>query len=532
MQYGSVIKALSSRASLHEGARFGIEMEKLCVPFCDGLISEPKPWSIYDAERLALKRLDPPRFTCQPDGTELELNGTKLGVEADVSGMERCRRRIEAASRDDMRRQVEFIRGCFGVSPDPERQGSPPPRPNREQVDDDALRQESTALFDTVRASAFEGSDGGYHWASVAPWGETERLTLRPADGSLYSGRCGIALLGAGLYRLTSEESYRSFALNAIRPVRTAIQSELALPALVNHGGAAGMGSVAYGLGVVGDLVDEPDIFDDMGQVPQFLTDEVLEADDMYDVSGGSAGTVLGLLGAHDRCGGSELLSGARKCGDRLLDARVETGDGIRVWETLDDCPPMAGFAHGISGIAYALIRLWDATGKSAYRDAALESLEYESATYSESAQNWPDAREWTSSDFLDQWCYGRSGVGLARLGMTEYTTDDRVTRGVERAIEGVPREGVGRYDHVCCGDAGRSEFLLEAEHRRGERVGEARELLGGVLDRKQELGTYQTLSHTDRIVDPTFFHGISGIGYSMLRVTAPEDLPCVLLWE
>lgn len=532
MQYGSVIKSLSSRPCLRDGARFGVEIDELSVPFCNGLISDPKPWALYDAEKTALTRLDPPRFTCRPDDTELELNGTKLGVEADESGMERSRRRIESASEADLQMQKEVIRGCFGVTPDPKQEGTTPPAVEAEPVGDDEFRAEATALFEEVRESALEGDDGGYYWASVAPWTETERLTLRPAGGSIYTGRCGIALLGAGLYRLTGEEQYRSFALNAVRGIRKAVRLELLMPSLTNQGGATGIGSVAYGLSLVGDLVDEPDVYEDVRRIPEFLTDEALEADDMYDVSAGSAGTVLGLLGAYDRSGGSELLSAARDCGDYLLDARVETDDGIRVWETLEDCPPMAGFAHGVGGIAYALLRLWDATGETAYRDAALESLEFEAQEYSASAQNWPDPRGWTESEFLDQWCYGRSGVGLARLGMTEYTTDDRVTRGLERAIEGFPDEGVDRFDHVCCGEAGRSEFLLEVERRRGERSGQARERLGTVLARKRETGIYQTLSHTDRIDDPTFFHGVSGIGYSMLRATAPDDLPCVLLWE
>ncbi|WP_115863642.1 type 2 lanthipeptide synthetase LanM family protein [Halorussus litoreus] len=532
MQYGSVIKSLSSRHCLGDGARFGVEIDELSVPFCNGIITEPKPWALYDAERVALKRLDPPRFTCRPDDTELELNGETLGVEADESGMERARQRIESASEDDLQMQIEFVRGCFGVTPDAKQDGNRPPDVEPEPATDEAFHEEAVALFEDLRESALEGVNGGYYWASVAPWTETERLTLRPAGGSMYSGRSGIALLGAGLYHLTGEDRYRSFALDAVQGIRQAVRLELPMPSLTNHGGATGIGSVAYGLSLVGDLADEPEIYDDVRQLPNFFTDEALEADDTYDATAGSAGTVLGLLGAHDRVGGDELLSAARDCGDYLLDNRVETDDGVRVWQTLEDCPPMAGFAHGVSGIAYVLLRLWNVTGETKYRDAALEALEFEDAQYSESAQNWPDPRGWSETEFLDQWCYGRSGIGLARLGMTEYTTDDRVTRGLERAVDGFPNDGIDRFDHVCCGEAGRSAFLLEAEQRRGDRSGEARERLGAVLDRKREAGIYQTLAHTDKIDDPTFFHGTAGIGYSMLRVTAPDELPSVLLWE
>jgi lantibiotic modifying enzyme len=72
----------------------------------------------------------------------------------------------------------------------------------------------------------------------------------------------------------------------------------------------------------------------------------------------------------------------------------------------------------------------------------------------------------------------------------------------------------------------------LELERRRDHREDEARQLLGGTIARQERTGTYRGVAGTNRVTKPTFFHGISGIGYTMLRATAVESLPCILLWE
>lgn len=537
MQYGNTIQSLVSRSCLADGARFGIEMEELAVPFCDGRIADPKPWPLYDAELRALKRLDPPRFTCRTDGTAIRMHGTPTDVEADESGISRARRRIESASRSDMREQIEFIRGSFAAVPSPEPDLDGMQSFGYESVDGERLQREATELFDRVEAAAFETDDGTYHWASIEPQTgspeDRKPFSLQPAYGSLYVGRCGIALFGAGLYGVTGDERYREFALNAVGPVRDAVRSESDLLALQNLGGTSGIGAVAYGLGATADLLGDSELLADATNATDFLTTELVEADETYDVVAGSAGTILGLLALHDRRESPALLSSSVECGDHLLDSRVESEGGIRVWKTVDETTPLVGFAHGISGIAYALVRLSDATGRSEYRDAALEALEFESRAFSESERNWPNYSDFEQmTRFPDQWCHGRSGVGLARLGMAEYVTDDRVMRGVDRAVESFQSGDFHDRDHLCCGNAGRAEFLLEAEKRIGRRSGEARELLGGVLARKRETGTYRLQGKTREVVDPTFFIGASGLGYTMLRANNPETLPCVLLWE
>lgn len=627
VEYDDRLRSLCSWRALSDGADFGVELEALAVPFWDGSVAEPRPWPVYDAERRALARLDPPRFESRADGTAIRLaddvasgsgdgdavgsgddvvarsadgdadgldsNGTgttdddpgqagsESGAHADASGVERCRRRLEAAGRADLREQVELLRGSCGARLGPtavtEDRADPAP------VSDDRLREEARTLFERVRDAGLR-SGGTYHWATIEPWtvGTGRPLSLHPVDDSLYFGRCGIALLGAALYRVTGEAPYRRFALDAVRPVRRALRGDGALrdgaalggdeavprgdgaalrddgavgreeaafpddgvapggdgeaapgageaEALAHPGGAVGAGSVAYGLAAVGDLLDEPGAVADAARVVDHLPDDPVG--DEYDVVGGAAGTVLGLLAANDRQPSPALVEAAAARGDVLLDASRAVGGG-RAWETIESVEPLTGFAHGAAGIGYALARLHGATGRSDFREAALDAVAYEASTYSPTAGNWPDYRRRDDgADYLDQWCHGRSGVGLARLGMADHVDDGRVERGIDRAVSTFDPEP-GRLDHLCCGNAGRAAFLVAAEHRRGRRVGQARRYLGGTLARAEATGSYQLHSHTEAVVEPTLFMGLSGIAYAMLRATAPGELPAVLLWE
>lgn len=108
--YADVFESLTSAEALHDGARFGVVMERLAVPFCDGRVSDPVPWSLYDAERTALKRLEKPRFTCSPDEVTLRMDGRPVGATVDESGMERCRERLRAASPEDLNAQLTLLR--------------------------------------------------------------------------------------------------------------------------------------------------------------------------------------------------------------------------------------------------------------------------------------------------------------------------------------------------------------------------------------------------------------------------------------
>ncbi|MDS0260964.1 type 2 lanthipeptide synthetase LanM family protein [Haloarcula sp. S1CR25-12] len=529
MEYVQLTRSLNARDCLRDGVRFGIEMEELAVPFCDDTVAEPVPWDLFAAERSRLKKLDPPRLTCQPDSVGVGVDGDEIGIDAEASGLQRSLDRIADADREDLRDQLEIIRGCFGIntrSPSSTSPGEQSPV----QVTPSQLRAEAESLFDTIQEAEIP-SQRGPAWVSVCSLDETNHLTLRPVDSTLHLGKSGIALLAAALYRVTGEERYRDRALEIVQPVRERVRETRPDPMFLKHGGTNGLGSVLYGLGAVGSLTDCQQLLEDASNITSLLQDRELH-DQMHDVGSGAAGTILGLLALHRRYPDPEIVQTAVSFGDTLLESRVETDSGKQVWQTIDQCPPLTGFLHGNCGIAYALSRLWDVTNSSAYLEAAREALEFEAEMYSQTANNWPDRRPWSEQRYPDQWCHGKTGGGLARLGIEELIEDDIVTRGIDRSVTDYESDRLSACDHVCCGNAGRIEFLIESEQRRDGRPGSADDLVTQMVERKQQTGRYRTRADLESLSTPTFLDGNAGIAYTLLRSTAPEKLPCVLLWE
>ena len=82
--------------------------------------------------------------------------------------------------------------------------------------------------------------------------------------------------------------------------------------------------------------------------------------------------------------------------------------------------------------------------------------------------------------------------------------------------------------DHPCCGNLGRAELFLSAA-----RADLAVDLATRVIERAYRTGSY-AIGHglPDARWAPAFFQGLSGIGYHLLRVSAPEALPCILTFE
>jgi lantibiotic modifying enzyme len=79
----------------------------------------------------------------------------------------------------------------------------------------------------------------------------------------------------------------------------------------------------------------------------------------------------------------------------------------------------------------------------------------------------------------------------------------------------------------------GRAEALLSAHLTLGgeDLRTEAWKIAGEVLDRAGEKGLFGCLPvRGGDLHDPSFFLGDSGVGFTLLRLLAPEMLPCPLL--
>jgi lantibiotic modifying enzyme len=185
---------------------------------------------------------------------------------------------------------------------------------------------------------------------------------------------------------------------------------------------------------------------------------------------------------------------------------------------------PLTGFGHGAAGLAYALLRLGEASGELSFRHAAEEAIAFETAVYADDAHNWPDYRYQEATDrYMVAWCNGATGIGLGRLGGLNVFNNSAIRRDLDNA------------DHICCGNLGRIELLIEAAWSfvRADLWDAARKAASMLVRRAKLRGRYGLHAQASGATDSfSLFQGTAGIGYELLRLADPGNVPSVLLWR
>jgi lantibiotic modifying enzyme len=365
-----------------------------------------------------------------------------------------------------------------------------------------------------------------------------------PLGPPLYGGVTGVALFLAALQHVTGDDGQRELILQALEPVRRpflqlAGDPEAARQVPLNLGGLVGLGGYVYGFLLIGRWLDAPELWEEAASIAALVTPERIAADEGLDVLGGCAGAILSLL-ALDRAlqgaspEGVAPLERAVACGEHLLERRISADGQPRAWP-VNGQPPGCGFAHGATGIAYALLRLFERTGETRFRDAAEEGLAFERLFYDPKKGNWriPGAPE--PSSFLASYCHGAPGIALGRLGMLSLFNGPEDLRELRGALVATARSHEAATDFLCCGDMGKADILLNAHEILGEEplLGAAERIAARVVARSRDAGgSYRCFPPGDERFSPSLFRGTAGIGYALLRLARPSSLPCVLALE
>lgn len=401
-------------------------------------------------------------------------------------------------------------------------------------------------LAEQIWGSRVQARDGSITWIRPGSEGRGEPVSLRlRVDPFLYDGTAGIALFLAALARVTRSDKQRSRSLETLVPLRRKMADLMADPERAARlqnlgiGGFIGLGSLIYSFLKIGRLLDEPDLVEDAQGLMALLTLDRIAHDTACDVLYGSAGALLALVALHrglpvpDRKG-SRALEIASACARHLLARQQSFDGGPRTWQTIPGFPPLFGFSHGAGGICSALLRLWEQTRETELLRAAEEGLEFEARLYSPAHRSWRDPR-FATEVFKTGWCNGAAGAALARIASLPALDTAALRADIANGLATTLSTPLTAVDHVCCGNLGRVEVLLEASVRRGdEELRQAAELLAwSTLERAAATGSFAWRNDmAPGLFDPTFFTGAAGIGYTLLRLADPNGLPCLLLLD
>ncbi|HKI01920.1 MAG TPA: type 2 lanthipeptide synthetase LanM family protein [Thermoanaerobaculia bacterium] len=362
----------------------------------------------------------------------------------------------------------------------------------------------------------------GRHWA------------LAPLGVDIYSGLAGISLFLAYLGKATDENKYTRLAKKAVESIRRQIKQDRGH--IKSIGGFDGWGSLVFTWTHLAILWQEESFFLEAKEM-LLKMDPLVRFDRNLDILSGSAGGLLAVLGLYRATGCDFALEVARRMGDRLVAKAQPTGEGCGWAVPVSPDQPLTGYSHGAAGIACALLDVYSASGEERFKKLYQDALAFENGTFLESQRNWPDLRkplngEVSQPRFMIAWCHGAPGIGLSRLRMMRLDDDPKLQRDLDTAIATTLRFGFGNNHSLCHGDLGNLELISLAAKKlnRPELIQERKRLATRILASIQEHGWLCGVPLG--VETPGLLPGLAGIGYGLLRLADPDQVPAILLLD
>lgn len=390
-------------------------------------------------------------------------------------------------------------------------------------------------IMQGIASRAIRGNDGSVAWiASVlGPNGRS----VQPIAQDVYGGIAGIALLAHGYARereagraddVAGIDALAAAAVNTMRLAETQLwerRTHVARPRPVPPGGYIGLGSqISSWLLLDAWGVTAPDEGVKRAQRLAGLITESVAADDTRDLLTGSSGAIAPLLALYERTKDASHLHQAMAVGDTLIEtACVQDG---RAWWPHERWPDgLGGFAHGSTGIGWALAKLAQASGQDRFIAMSRAALAFDASLF-DPETGWRDLR---GGDPAAAWCHGAVGIGLALVDLDPLldNADRRVQFRVASTLAW--QKGIGASHGLCHGDMGAWELLDIA-------VGEGFAPAGCDRDtvRATIIGSIET--HGPRCgrqgedLSPGLIAGLGGVAWQLLRMHPESVLPSVLL--
>ncbi|MBE4749497.1 hypothetical protein G4177_15130 [Corallococcus sp. ZKHCc1 1396] len=417
-------------------------------------------------------------------------------------------------------------------------------------LDRGLLLNAASVVAARLRAQCIRDADGSVSWVGnareTAEGSGNPKLPLPDGIHDFYSGLPGIGLFFAAHGRLTGDAESRELALRIFAPLRQQARAVAAGSlahslARLGIGGLVGAGSLLYCFVKLGQLLDDASLLDEAHALSALITPEELTADIRLDVVYGCAGAILTLLSlgrVADRPNprGQTPLELAQVARGHLLRHRISFEQGPRAWARRTFSWPRSGMAHGTTGVCMALARLANRVGGDTESwDAIAEALRFERQLFDPQSGNWFLSPE-RERKFLLGWCHGAPGMALGRIALLDLappaTLDASLREELGWALTTLRTSPPYAMDHLCCGNMGWAETLLRAWQHTEENVllQKAHAIALHVLRAAKTRGGFHLGPGNDR--EPSFFHGLAGLGYGFLRLAEPSTLPCLALFE
>ena len=390
--------------------------------------------------------------------------------------------------------------------------------------------------------------DGPY-WLVPHYEGSDPDFSLKQSQ-EIFNGDCGIALFYIALYELDKQQQHLDLAKQILSRM---LRSEKAqTPQFFCF--YSGVPDLIYTCLRVFEVTGEEAYRAKALELTLLHRDNIVEKVTMFDLLNGHAGNLLVLTLVYHYHPQPEVLAIIHQIIDKFIEQVRVSAIGLKWNHFKYSFDSMAGFSHGASGMAYALMQVAEYFNYDGLHHLAQQALTYEMQYYDANALNWldlrlgftrlglPDAHLWNINTFLpgvsdvNAWAHGAVGVGLARLYAHKITGDPLYLEQCKAIVKRCKQDIVKmREDYtLCSGYGGMIPFLLRYQQfdQNADLATDILAIANQAMDLYDQKHTYNTFIESNRI-DTGLLSGKAGVGYMLINVltnAGVDDVLCLQL--
>lgn len=476
-----------------------------------------------------LLQRDVPYFTSFVDSCDLyNSNGIKIDHFFQKSGYEKVKEKIHNLSIQEIEDQVNWlilsIEGNRPATIEIKRKDALNVVTKPFTYQDKFLEEAINIGENLLKRATFSSDEKNASWLNVNMI--NNHWFVAPMKQSLYDGLSGIALFLLYLYKETNNNRYLDTA-------HAAMQSAIHPFAASSKGLVStffGEISVLYALLHFQRISPKDEYMYYIKKMKNTLNQRI-EEDKEFDFLSGSAGILHLLSNLYEYTDEPEYIDIIKAYGNHLLKNAATLPSGM-AWKNRHTETYLGGLSHGTSGIATALVRAGVISGNQEYITHAKQAIEHDRSLYNADIRAWLDLRN-SKPQYLHQWTHGSTGIGISRLMIKQHVQDKFLDSEVQIAMNNLGDFGFKNNHNLSHGNMGDTElFLLSALHYEDDQLlWKARNIAKQVLDDIKNSSQYHVDSPAN-IESLGLFTGISGIGFQLLRLRNPKEIPSVLTLE
>lgn len=416
------------------------------------------------------------------------------------------------------------------------------------ETTDDLFFQEAARIGDELLAQA-EQDPHGLYWKTMHHDSHEAGITWQASE-TIYSGATGIVLFLLELYRHTHERRYYQAAAAGMHWVMHRCQQH----STSDYGLYTGHMGVVYALLQMARVTGHTCYTASALQLARRYTDFLEASIPVNDLLSGRAGTLLTLLHLHAATNEPWILKVIDQLSRRLIQNAQVSAYGLYWDRSPQIIQGLCGFSHGAAGIGFVFLEMGHYFQNEAFYWVAAQAFRHEAAFYSHEENNWADLRcgiysqadyeqrkrdylagrlePFTKGGYMNAWCHGAAGVGLARL-LAYQRLGQAYEQEVYHAIKKTRKTSQRQHSACLChGRSGNAELFLEAfcAFQDEQYYALAKEVASSLHALKRAGGTYISGHHlAHQQEDTSLFLGNAGVGYFFLRVFDPFTTPSIL---